>query len=184
MSRPRLEYLPNYTYNDYVNWEGKWELINGIPYAMTPVPNILHQKVSGKIHIQLERSLQNCKTCQAFLPIDWRIPNKEDNIVLQPDNLVICKNVEGNYLTDTPVMIFEILSPATALKDRHTKYDIYETQGVKYYIIVDIDLKSADVFELKDKEYYKKAEVKMDVVKFELCEDCVINFNFEKIWSN
>lgn len=176
--------MPNYTYNDYVNWEGKWELINGIPYAMSPAPGIKHQIISGNIHVHLNNLLQNCKRCRALLPIDWRIPGIEDNNVLQPDNLVIFKDVKGNYITDSPVMIFEILSPATALKDRHIKYDIYKLQGVRYYIIVDIDLNFADVFELKDKEYYKKAEARMDVIKFELYEDCIIDFNFAKIWSN
>ncbi|TCK06622.1 hypothetical protein [Phorcysia thermohydrogeniphila] len=28
--------LPHYTYEDYKHWEGKWELIEGIPYAMCP----------------------------------------------------------------------------------------------------------------------------------------------------
>ena len=30
------EYLPHYTYEDYCMWEGNWELIDGIPYAMSP----------------------------------------------------------------------------------------------------------------------------------------------------
>ncbi|SMN00945.1 hypothetical protein SPONN_2055 [uncultured Candidatus Thioglobus sp.] len=25
------EYLPNYTYDDYAQWQGKWELIEGVP---------------------------------------------------------------------------------------------------------------------------------------------------------
>jgi len=32
------KYLPNYTYEDYCQWEGQWELIEGIPYAMSPLP--------------------------------------------------------------------------------------------------------------------------------------------------
>ncbi len=28
-------YRPHYTYNDYCQWEGKWELIEGIPYALS-----------------------------------------------------------------------------------------------------------------------------------------------------
>jgi hypothetical protein len=31
-----VKILPYYTYEDYVQWEGKWELIDGIPYAMSP----------------------------------------------------------------------------------------------------------------------------------------------------
>jgi len=29
-----LKYPPNYTVKDYNKWEGKWELIDGVPYAL------------------------------------------------------------------------------------------------------------------------------------------------------
>jgi hypothetical protein len=32
-----VKILPHYTYHDYENWEGRWELIDGIPYAMQPL---------------------------------------------------------------------------------------------------------------------------------------------------
>jgi len=182
MSDVKHKYLPHYTYEDYKNWEGKWELINGIPYAMSPAPRIEHQEVSGLIHFQMINLLQKCKRCKALLPIDWRIPEEADNNVLQPDNLVICKDVKGTFLTDTPIIIFEILSPSTALKDRHIKFDIYESKGVKYFIVVDIDIKTADVFELQNGSYKKVVEAKNDIVKFDLEKDCSIEFNFEKIW--
>jgi len=41
--------LPHYTYEDYSNWEGRWELIQGIPYAMSPSPSYTHQRISQKI---------------------------------------------------------------------------------------------------------------------------------------
>ncbi|MDQ3020899.1 MAG: Uma2 family endonuclease [Bacteroidota bacterium] len=182
MSGVKDKFLPNYTYEDYKNWEGKWELIHGIPYAMSPAPRIEHQEVSLNIGFQLKNLLKNCKNCKTLLPIDWKTDNEEDDTVLQPDNLVICKDVKGNFITEAPVMIFEITSPSTVLKDRYTKFNIYETQGVKYYIIADIDLKSADVLELRDKKYYKIIEAKNDSVKFGLDDDCIIDFNFSEIW--
>jgi hypothetical protein len=30
----RTEDLPYYTYDDYVQWEGRWELIRGIPFVV------------------------------------------------------------------------------------------------------------------------------------------------------
>lgn len=30
-----LQILPHYSFEDWKHWEGKWELIYGIPYAMT-----------------------------------------------------------------------------------------------------------------------------------------------------
>ena len=38
-----IKILPYYTYEDYCHWEGRWELIDGIPYAMSPAPNPIHQ---------------------------------------------------------------------------------------------------------------------------------------------
>jgi len=39
--------LPNYTYEDYLNWEGSWEIIDGIAYAMSPMPSTAHQKIAN-----------------------------------------------------------------------------------------------------------------------------------------
>ena len=71
------EYYPAYTYDEYTLWEGDWELIYGIPYAMAPAPMIKHQQISNKIarHIWM-RHLEACETCQALLPVDWKISNE------------------------------------------------------------------------------------------------------------
>ena len=34
-----------YTYDDYIHWEGDWELIDGIAYAMAPSPLKSHQNL-------------------------------------------------------------------------------------------------------------------------------------------
>lgn len=183
MSGVKNEYLPKYTYDDYKQWEGKWELIHGIPYAMSPAPGFEHQKISGLIHFQLENLLKNCGKCQALLPLDWRVNQyEEDNIILQPDNLVICSEAKGNYIDKAPELIFEIISTSSVMKDRFTKYQIYESQKVKYYVIVEPESKTADVFELNDSVYVKTAETKNDTVTFELDQDSKIDFNFSEIW--
>ncbi len=35
-----------YTYEDYCHWEGKWEMIWGVPLAMAPAPMIKHQSIA------------------------------------------------------------------------------------------------------------------------------------------
>ena len=30
--------LPSCSYDDYIQWEGEWELIDGIAYAVSPAP--------------------------------------------------------------------------------------------------------------------------------------------------
>ena len=60
------EYLPNYTYDDYVLWEGNWELIDGIPYAMSPAPTVTHQEINGNILVALKTALKNVKAVRHF----------------------------------------------------------------------------------------------------------------------
>jgi Uma2 family endonuclease len=173
-----INYIPKYSYEDYQIWEGKWELIEGIPYAMVPLPIFKHQRLSGKIFAQLDELLQNCPECTVNIAIDWKI---DENTVLQPDNSVICYEPAEKYLTKAPSVIFEILSPGTAFKDKTIKYKIYEEQGVKYYIIVDLYAKVAEIYLLENGAYNKSCEAQDDIVNFDLGE-CKIDFNFSKIW--
>jgi len=70
---------------------------------------------------------------------------------LVPDILIVCGEIRKKYLDFPPILVVEILSPATALKDRHTKYELYQQQGVKYYLIADTDKKTIEIYELKEK---------------------------------
>lgn len=179
MSAIKKEYLPNYTYDDYKLWEGNWELIYGVPYAMAPAPMIKHQAISNKIARYLDEYLQECEVCQALLPIDWKI---DDSTVVQPDNLVIChKPMEEAYIKKAPKMIFEILSKSTATVDKNLKYELYEKEGVNYYIIVDPKENIAKVYRLKDGKYIKVCDAYDECVDFDL-NACAFTFDFSKIW--
>jgi Uma2 family endonuclease len=175
----KIEDLPHYTYDDYVQWEGKWEIINGIPYAMTPSPVIDHQELSVKIAGQLYRLLRNCKRCKALMPVDWQIT--EDTVV-QPDVLVVCgKDIKGKKLVVPPVLVFEILSPSTSRKDRFLKYQLYQEAGVKYYCIVDPETMSADVFTLKKEKYGEKENFRDGKILFDL-GPCSFAFDFGEVF--
>ena len=180
MSAIRKEdYFPSYTYDEYKIWEGDWELIYGIPYAMSPAPMIKHQLISNKIAWQLQESLKDCKKCQALLPIDWRVDNET---VVQPDNLVICHTpLLEAYIKKAPKIIFEILSKSTASKDKNLKYNLYEQEGVDYYAIVDPNESIAKVYRLKDGRYIKVCDAHKDIVEFRL-DECSFEFDFGKIW--
>jgi Uma2 family endonuclease len=170
--------LPHYVYDDYVLWEGKWELIEGIPYAMMPSPSFRHQRISQEIARLLSDGLDGCEYCNAVLPVDWKVT--EDTVV-QPDNMVICYQPAGDFLTKAPSLIFEILSPATAEKDRKTKYSIYEREGVDYYCIVDPVNGVAKVFGLRDGRYVKQMDATDESFEFDLGK-CKLDFEFARIW--
>ena len=170
---------PNYSVVDYEAWQGNWELIQGIPYAMSPAPSIAHQEISSKIHANLFNGLAKCKNCQALLPVDWKI---SDGTVVQPDNIVVCTEVSGQYLTQAPAIVFEVLSPSTAKKDEGIKFELYQLEGVKYYIMVNLSTSVAKVFHLTDDgRLVKKKDAKNETMLFSI-EGCELKFDFLKIW--
>lgn len=178
MSRAYAFDPPHYTYDDYKAWEGRWELIGGTAYAMSPAPSVAHQAVSNKIARLLDAALDDCLQCRALLPVDWRI---SDDTVVQPDNLVVCHPVDGAYITRAPELVFEILSKSTAAKDEHTKFAIYEAEGVRYYVLVNVEDRVGKVFHLREGRYVKLADVVDETVEFDLGK-CRIAFDFGRIW--
>jgi len=182
MSPLKLEDLPHYTYDDYKNWEGNnWEIIYGQAYSTKPTPILKHQAISANIAWELNNVFNDCKHCTPLLPIDWKI---SDDTVVQPDNSVICHEPQNEaYITKAPRIIFEILSKSTAKKDKGLKYNLYEQEGVNYYIIVDTKEQIAKVYELKDGKYIKVCDASDETVKFDI-KECSgeMEFDFSKIW--
>lgn len=177
MGTVRLEDIPHYIIDDYLLWEGHWELINGLPYAMTPAPVIKHQRISQKIARLLDEQLDECQDCHALLPVDWHI--KEDTVV-QPDNLVVCYKPSGTHLNKAPALIFEILSKSTAKKDTVTKFHLYETEGVKYYVMVDPAENVARIYQNNNGKFVKLTDATDESVDFDL-DKCVISIDFCRI---
>jgi Uma2 family endonuclease len=174
------KYRPYYTYEDYCQWEGKWELIEGMPYAMSPAPVPEHQSVSGNIYTELKSSLRKgCKKCKVYLPLDWKIT---EDTVMQPDVLVVCKKIDKKYLDFPPVLVLEVLSPSTAAKDRGLKFEKYESQEVNYYLIADPQFKKLEVYQLLN-DKYEPVAIDPQTYTFNLHEDCTAEVNFSDIWD-
>ena len=174
------KYRPQFTYEDYLLWEGRWELIEGMPYATSPAPSPKHQDINGNLIVLFKAALlKGCDHCKAYMPIDWKI---SDNTVVQPDLLIVCKAIEKKYLDFAPMLVAEILSPSTAYKDRHEKFELYEQQGVKYYLIVDQQFKKIEIFELIDSAYRLIADSPSEHV-FIFDKNCRPPVNFDSTWG-
>ncbi len=178
MGQPDISNLPHYTWDDYQSWQGSWELIDGIAYAMSPAPSILHQSISNNIAWLLKQQLDDCEHCQALLPVDWRI---DDDTVVQPDNLIVCGEVSGNFLIRAPVLIVEILSKSTAQKDKITKFKLFEKEGVKFYLVVDPMTNVVKIYDLFEGRYIKRLDAIDEVVDFDL-GDCGIKVDISRFW--
>lgn len=148
-----VKILPHYTYEDYRLWEGRWELIEGIPYAMSPAPSPRHQWISANIKAELRKAIKNtgCQNCKVYDFLDVKI---NEHTILQPDALVVCKPIEQNYLDFPAALVVEVLSPSTALKDRNNKFYIYQTQKIPYYLIIDVDKNEIEIYQLDEAGNY------------------------------
>lgn len=174
------KYRPHYTYEDYCQWEGKWELIEGMPFAMSPAPVPAHQVIGGNFYsIFKEGLMKGCNDCKAFPPIDWKIA--EDTVV-QPDMLIVCDKIEKKFLDFPPVLVLEILSPSTSVKDRGFKKEIYQLQKVKYYLIVDPHFKNVEVYQIIN-DAYQPVAINPGFFTFELQDNCNTKVNLSDIWD-
>lgn len=174
------KYRPQFTYDDYVLWEGRWELIDGMPYAMSPAPGLYHQRVNYNLLSIFNDALKkSCKECQAYMPIDWKVNEKT---VVQPDVSIVCGKTEKAYLDFTPALVGEILSPSTSYKDRHEKFELFEEEGVKYYLIVDPQFKKMEIYELFEKKY-QPVSITPSQFEFSLNNDSRISVGFDGIWD-
>ncbi|WP_286887425.1 Uma2 family endonuclease [Aneurinibacillus sp. UBA3580] len=181
----RFDSNRRYTYADYLNWtnDERWELVDGVPYAMSPAPSRKHQEVLGELSRQFANYLVG-KPCRSYIaPFDVRLfaEDKSDEQivnVVQPDLTVVCDDskLDDRGCKGTPDLVVEILSPATGKQDRWLKYKLYERVGVKEYWIVDPLLQTVEVFILDDERYILSGVFgNKDMLRVTLFEDLEID---------
>jgi Uma2 family endonuclease len=153
-----------WTYADYLTWsdEERWEIIDGVAYAMSPAPSTAHQRILRNLASQINAYLQG-KPCELFwAPFDVRLAdNKQqsDNYtetVVQPDIVVICDpdKIDKRGCNGAPDIVIEITSPSTGKNDLTIKFDLYQRHGVKEYWIVLPEEKTVMIFKLQDTGKY------------------------------
>lgn len=127
-----------FTWNDYLAWpdEERWEIIDGIAYAMSPAPSTKHQTVAGNLFVKFKQVCSG-KPCTPFIaPTDVKLSDQD---VIQPDVLIVCDpaKITPSHIEGAPDVVVEILSPHTSAKDLREKKALYERAGVKEYVVVD-----------------------------------------------
>jgi Uma2 family endonuclease len=159
-----LKDTQHHCYGDYLAWPDdlRYELIDGIAYAMSPAPDLAHQDVAGEIYRQAANILAG-KPCRAFIaPVDVRLPKQDEadervDTVVQPDVMVVCDSgkLDRRGIRGAPDWVVEVLSPSTSGHDQIKKRTVYERHGVReYWLIHPID-RVLTVYSLVDAEYGK-----------------------------
>jgi Uma2 family endonuclease len=168
-----------YTYDDYKHWEGDWELINGIAYAMSPSPVKKHQKLELFIANELLSQIDECDRCEVVCEFDYKV---SEDTILRPDIALICDEENEAYMIKAPEIVVEVISKATAKRDEVYKFDIYQKEKVKYYILVYPDDLRAKVYKLKDDSFQKEGDFTFESYKFENTT-CKVELDFEKVFK-
>ena len=154
MNLPQLKHT-GYTLEDWQHWEGRWELIDGVAYDMTPSPNLEHQSIAGHMYVAIANALAakpGSRPFEAyFAPLDVYLGQD----VLEPDLIILCdpekksrRGIEG-----PPDLVVEILSPSTSTKDLTRKRWVYEAAGVPEYLIVDPEGQVGLLLRLEGRQY-------------------------------
>ena len=168
-------YIPRYTYEDYKQWQGDWELIDGIPIAMAPSPVSEHQLILVEIAKELSLALENCEECFVVAEEDWIVDNET---VVRPDISVVCGKLE-DFIRKPPYLVVEIVSTSSAHKDERVKFALYEEEKVEYYVLVYPKECKARIFRLKSGKYDKVGDFIEEVA--ELGGECPITIDFAKV---
>lgn len=141
----QLDMDGTYSYADYLTWQldESVELIKGKIMAMSPAPNVRHQRASLNLSLCLGNYFKR-KACQLFVAhFDVKLYDRRKSLlkdqevfsVVQPDLSVICDKdkITEQGCDGAPDWIIEVLSPGNSKKELRLKYDLYQENGVTEY---------------------------------------------------
>ena len=151
-----------HTYGEYLTWpdDQRYELIDGVAYAMGPAPVRVHQRLLGELYRQVADALDDSDCEVDFAPFDVRLPDRDEadeeivNVV-QPDLIVICDRdkLDEKGCRGAPDWVVEVLSPSTAGHDQILKLALYERHGVKEYWLAHPTDRVVTVYRLEEGQY-------------------------------
>ncbi|MDE7476641.1 MAG: Uma2 family endonuclease [Lachnospiraceae bacterium] len=101
-------------------------------------------------------------TCRVYpdnVQYKWKMNDGSEKVVI-PDVSINCqiRSRKGNSFLNAPQFVLEVLSPSTAKYDRTEKKEIYRSEEIPEYWIVDIRKRMIEIYDLDYKdgkpEYY------------------------------
>ena len=104
----------------------------------------------------------NDSTCRVYpnnVQYRWKMDDGSEKTVI-PDASTNCriKSRKGNSFLNAPQFVLEVLSPSTARYDQNEKKEIYRSEEVPEYWIIDIRKRTLQIFDLdyenEEPKYY------------------------------
>ena len=135
---------PEMSVDEFLAWAerqpGRWELVDGIPTAMSP-ERVIHGDTKYRLARALDAAIVKANAPCRFV-LDSAAVRIGQGTLYQPDALVYCgEPVSDNALEiPNPVLVCEVLSPGNAMTDLRDKLQGYfRLASIAHYLIVDPD---------------------------------------------
>ncbi len=132
----------------------RYEVVDG-ELLVSPAPIWRHQRCLGRLHLLLGNYLEGRADAEVLCsPADIEL---DPRTLVQPDLFVV---PPGRDWTDIEHLLLavEVLSPSTARADRTVKRPRYQRAGVPEYWIVDLAVRSVEIWRPGD----ERPEVRSD----------------------
>ncbi len=175
-------YHEHYTVEDYRQWEGDWELIQGMPYAMAPSPGLTHQVCLANLAHAIKAAQEKarpCAGCLVAVEVDWEISS---DTVVRPDLLVTCREA-GDRVVKTPELVAEVVSASSSIRDERIKFELYAREGVAWYLLVYPENRLAKIYRSREGRFFKAREAEHETVDLTI-GDCRLAVDFGRVWRS
>lgn len=133
---------PPITVKQYLGFEGypglRDELING-KIVLSPQPKPQHQQVVKNLFLVLDKALQSS---DLTVQMNSNIRFDDSHSMPAPDLFVVRHEVwrrvieEDRYLSEPPLLVAEVISPANRSKKVQDKIEIYLAHGVQHVLVI------------------------------------------------
>ncbi|MCW2679293.1 MAG: Uma2 family endonuclease [Frankiales bacterium] len=130
----------------------RYELVDGV-LLVSPSPLLPHQVGQSNLMVALATAAPHAFRVLGA-PLDIGLsPTRQ----LQPDVVVIPRGPLTPKVQDLPLLVVEVLSPSTRATDLTLKRYVLEQAGVPSYWLLDPEVPSLTVLELRDGAYVEVA---------------------------
>ena len=138
--------------HDFLAWDKtqtlRHEFVHGEVFAMAGAGEV-HVTVALNVAIQLRQHLAGTP-CRTFIT-DMKLRVEAADAYFYPDVMVTCSAADtaDPLVKREPVLLVEVLSPATAAYDRGDKFAAYRRlPSLREYLVIDTDSRRSDLHRL------------------------------------
>jgi len=135
---------------DFLAWDAtqtvRNEFIAGEVFAIAGAGEA-HVTVAGNLYVALRQHLAGTP-CRSFIT-DMKLHVEAADAYFYPDVMVTCSAADAAdpLVKRDPVLLVEVLSPATAAYDRGDKFAAYrQLPDLREYLLVDTDSRRCDLY--------------------------------------